>query len=120
MSKEAPSTTPVSSTQAKSRGVVPGVVHLALDVADRGQSTTIALLQDGRTELTSVIVGGVELAEKATASVFRLIKKAIARFDEGTTETLSTVEKLVASTVKTARDTTQTAINGLVGTSAAA
>ena len=112
--------TPTTSAVRTARGVVPGVVHLALDVADRGQSSTIALLQEGRTELATFVIGGVELAEKATASVFRLIKKAIARFDESTSETLAGVEKIVTSTVKTARETTTTALNGLVGQSAAA
>ena len=35
-------------------GVVPGVAHLALDLADRGQSTAIAVLQDARVELKAV------------------------------------------------------------------
>ena len=124
MSKDATTTTPSAPTTPSAvrtaRGVVPGVVHLALDVADRGQSTTIALLQDGRTELASIVIGTVDHAEKATMSVFRLIKKAIARFDEGTSETLAGVEKIVTTTVKTARDTTTTALNGLVGQNSAA
>ena len=108
-------------------GVVPGVVHLAIDVVDRGQSTTIALLQEGRAELTAVFVGGLELAEKATASFFRLVKRAAQRLDEVGAETLSGVEKLASTSFKTARETTKaatdlahTAIGGITGQNASA
>ena len=37
------------------------------------------------------------------------------RIDEGTAETLASFERVASTTVKTARDTTSTAINGLVG-----
>lgn len=108
-------------------GVVPGVVHLALDVADRGQSTAIALLNDGRTELVALVGSSIELAEKTTAAFFRLLKKATARFDEATNETLAGVERVVNGAVKSARLTTHaatdlatTAISGLAGQNAAA
>jgi hypothetical protein len=132
MSKETPTMatkteSTVSRTASTERGVVPGVVHLALDVADRGQSTTLALINDGRTELVAFVHGGIELAEKATASFFRLFKKATARIDEASAETLASVERLVSTSVRNARETTKaatelatTAIGGLTGTSAAA
>lgn len=88
-------------------GVVPGVAHLALDVADRSQSTAIAILQDARTELRTVVETGIELAEKATASLFRFAKKLTSRIDEGVGETLSNAEKLLSGAVKSARETTR-------------
>ncbi|MCX5741459.1 MAG: hypothetical protein NT062_03050 [Proteobacteria bacterium] len=130
MSKENPMPTKSESTRGPVTavpGVVPGAVHLALDVADRGQSATFALLQEGRAELTAVVVGGVELAERATASVFRLVKRAAQRLDEVGAETLAGVERLATTTVKAARDTTRattelahTALGGLAGQAAAA
>ena len=131
MSKETtPVSTKVESTRterASTIGVVPGVVHLALDVADRGQSTALSLIADGRTELVALVHGGIDLAEKASASFFRLLNKATSRFDEATTETLAGVERLVNGAVKNARETTHaaadlatTAIGGLTGKSAAA
>ncbi len=88
-------------------GVVPGVAHLALDVADRSQSTAIAVLQDARTELRTAVESGIELAEKLTASMFRFAKKLTSRVDEGVAETLSSAEKLLSGAVKTARETTR-------------
>lgn len=132
MSKEnTPTMAPRNESTTRSStapaGVVPGVVHLALDVADRGQSTTIALLQEGRAELTAVFISGLELAEKATTSFFRVVKRAAQRLDEVGSESLAGVERLATTSFKTARETTKaatdlahTAIGGLTGQSAAA
>jgi hypothetical protein len=110
-----------------SHGFVPGVAHLALDVVDRGQSTTIALLQDARGELRAVADASIELADKTTAAVFRFARKLTQRIDDGVGETLATVERLLGGAVKSARDTTKlatdaanTAIGGVTGTTAAA
>jgi hypothetical protein len=118
--KEMPTTT--TKTELARTGFVPGAAHLALDVVDRGQSTTIALLQDARTELRAVVDGGIELAEKATTSLFRFARKLSARVDEGVAETLTGVERLISGAVKTARetaklatDTANTAIGGVSG-----
>lgn len=109
-----------------STGLVPGVAHLALDVVDRGQSTTIALLQDARSEIKAVADGGIELAEKTAAALFRFARKLSSRVDEGVAETLAGVERLVGGAVKTARDTAKlatetanTAVGGLTGAAAA-
>jgi hypothetical protein len=91
------------------RGVVPGVAHLALDVVDRGQSTTLAVLQDVRTELRAVVESGIELAEKSSAALFRLARKVTQRIDEGVAETLGSVERVIGGAVKSARDTTRAA-----------
>src|SRR5512135_3229061 len=96
--------TETTLSRSDRQGLVPGVAHLALDVVDRGQSTAIALLQDARTELRAVVDGGIELADKAAASLFRFARKLTARVDEGVAETLSGVERLVGGAVKTARE----------------
>lgn len=107
-------------------GLVPGAAHLALDIVDRTQSTTIALLQDARGEIRAVVDGGIELAEKAAASVFRFARKVTARVDEGVAETLAGTERLLSGAVKAARETTKaasdtasTAIAGVAGPAAA-
>ena len=107
-----------TETRIEKTGFVPGAAHLALDIADRTQSTAIAVLQDARGELRAVIEGGIELAEKTAASVFRLARKVTARVDEGVAETLTTTERLLGGAVKSARETTRAATD--VASSAAA
>lgn len=104
-------------------GVVPGVAHLALDVAERGQSTAIAVLQDARVELKAVFDHGIELAEKTSAAFFRFAKKLGQRLDEGVAETLGKTERLLSGAVHSARNTTNaatdlahSATHGLAGT----
>ena len=91
------------------RGVLPGVAHLALDVVDRGQSTVIAVLQDARTELRTVVDSGIELAEKTATAAFRFARKLSQRVDEGFAETLTKVEHVIGGAVKSARETTRQA-----------
>lgn len=90
-------------------GVLPGVVHLAIDVAEKSQSTAIAVLQDARIELRGAIDQGIELAEKLTAAGFRFARKAVQRIDEASNETLTGAEKLLSGAVKSARETTNAA-----------
>jgi len=130
MSKE----TPAMKTETLSRtttdrapGFVPGVTHLALDVADRGQSTVIAVLQDARIEIRTLVDNGIELAEKTAAGLFRFARKVTQRVDEGVGETLSSTERLLGGAVKSARetafaatDTATTAIAGVTGPTAKA
>jgi hypothetical protein len=96
-------------TKTESRGVLPGVAHLALDVVDRGQSTAIGVLQDARTELRASVDSGIELVEKVATSAFRFARKATARLDEGVAETLTSVQRLLSSAVASARETTRSA-----------
>ena len=96
-------------TSAARHGVLPGVVHLALDVADKSQSTAIAVLQDARIELRAVVEHGIELAEKLTAAGFRFARKAVQRIDEATNEALSGTERTIGGAVRTARETTNAA-----------
>jgi hypothetical protein len=100
----------MATTKTENRhGVVPGVAYLALDVVDRGQSTAIAMIQDVRGELRQLADHGIELAEKATAALFRVARKITQRVDESTAETLTGVERLLGGAVRSARDTTRTA-----------
>ena len=93
------------TARTESRGVLPGVAHLALDVVDRGQSTALGVLQDARTELRASVDNGIELVEKVATSAFRFARKVTARVDEGVAETLSNVQRLLSNAVASARDT---------------
>ncbi|HMG57332.1 MAG TPA: hypothetical protein VK601_27725 [Kofleriaceae bacterium] len=105
-------------------GVLPAVVHLALDVAEKGQSTAIAVLQDARTELRAAVEHGIELAEKVTAAGFRFARKAVVRVDEAANETLTGADRVLSGAVKAARETTnaaaQLATTAVSGVTAAA
>src|SRR5262245_55853045 len=108
--KEGPMmTTPKTETPNARHGILPGVVHLAIDVADKSQSTALAVLQDARVELRTAIDHGIELAEKLTAAGFRFARKAVQRFDDAANETLTGAERVIGGAVKTARDTTNAA-----------
>lgn len=101
-------TTKIEATTTR-HGVLPGVVHLALDVADKGQSTALAVLQDARIELRTAVDHGIELVEKVTSAAFRFTRKAVQRIDDATNETLTGAERVLGSAVKTARETTTAA-----------
>jgi hypothetical protein len=101
--------TPKTETATTRHGVLPSVVYLALDVADKSQSTALAVLQDARIELRTAIDHGIELVEKVTNSAFRFTRKAVQRIDDATNETLTGAERVLGSAVKTARETTTAA-----------
>jgi hypothetical protein len=82
-----------------------GVVHLALDVADRGQSTVLAVLNDARVEVRSAVDHTIELAEKLATGAFRFARKLTSRVDDASTAALANVERRVASAVREARET---------------
>jgi len=105
-----------------STGVVPSVVLFALDVVDRGQSTTIAVLQDARTELRAAVDSTIELVEKLASSGFRFARKVTAKIDEASHETLGHVERVIGGSLKSARDTSRaatdlahSAVSGIAG-----
>ena len=107
--KEISMPTPKTEMSSVRQGVLPGVVHLAIDVAEKGQSTAIAVLQDVRIELRGAIEQGIELAEKVSAAGFRLARKVVQRVDEASNETLTGAERLLGGAVKSARETTNAA-----------
>lgn len=90
-------------------GVLPGVVHLAIDVAERGQSTAIAALQDARTELRTAVDHGLELAEKLVGGAFRFSRKLVQRVDDAAAEVLTGAERVMTGAVRSARETTRAA-----------
>ena len=121
-----PSTSASHIARTERHGILPGFAHLALDVADRGQGTAIALLQDARTELRGALENGVELAEKAAAALFRLTRKGIQRIDDASAESLTGLGQVLSGAVKSARETTRaatelatTASSGVTGTTVA-
>ena len=108
--KEAPMATPAKiETSAPRNGILPGVVHLAIDVAEKGQTTAIAVLQDARVELRAAVEQGIELAEKVSAAGFRFARKAVQRIDDAANTTLTEAERTLSGAVKSARETTDAA-----------
>lgn len=101
--------TPKSDFSNARHGILPGVVHLALDVADKSQSTALAVLQDARIELRTAVDHGIELAEKLSAASFRFTRKVVQRVDEASNEILLGAERVAGGAVKTARETTAAA-----------
>ena len=97
------------ATSADRTGFVPGVANLALDVADRGQSTVIAVLQDVRGELRTFVENGIELAEKTASQAFRFARTLTKRVDDAAAEALTNSERLLTNAVKSARETTKAA-----------
>lgn len=87
------------------RNGAPGVVHLALEVADRGQSTAIAVLQDARTELRAAADHSLELAEKLTAGVLRFARNLVQKVDAVSSDALTGAQRTLSNAVKTARET---------------
>jgi hypothetical protein len=102
-------TTKTDPTHSIRHGLLPGVVHLAIDVADKSQSTAIAVLQDVRGEIRTAVEHGIELAEKVTTAGFRLARKVVQRIDDAASETLTSTERVLVGAVKSARETTQAA-----------
>jgi len=120
MATKLEATTSPTFTRTDRAGFVPGVANLALDVADRGQSTVIAVLQDARGELRTLVENGIELAEKTAAQAFRFARTLTKRVDDAAAETLNNTERLLGNAVRSARetaksatDTANTAISGV-------
>jgi hypothetical protein len=112
MATKLETTTPPTFTRTHDgarAGFVPGVANLALDVAERGQSTVIAVLQDVRGELRTFVENGIELAEKTASQAFRFARTFTKRVDDATAEALSNTERLLGNAVKSARETTKAA-----------
>ena len=89
----------IESTKAEPKSVV----HLALDVADRGQHTAVAVLQDARIELRSAIDSGLELAEKLAAGTLRFARKLVQKLDDAGNDALVGAESALTTAVQTAR-----------------
>lgn len=96
-------------SETTSTGLVPKVVHFAIDAADRGQSTVIAVLQDARTELRTAIDGGLEYAEKLATGALRFSRNLVERADETSKHALASAERALTTVVTRARETTRAA-----------
>ncbi len=83
----------------------PRVVHVALDFAERGQATAIAVLHDARVELRSALEGGLELAEKLAAGSLRFARKLVEKVDDASANALKGAERALTETITTARET---------------
>src|SRR3954469_11927744 len=81
------------------------LVHLALDAANRGQSTAVAVLQDARVEVRTAIEHGIELAEKLSAGALRFARKLVAKVDEAANDGLAGTERALSAAVTTVKET---------------
>src|SRR5437868_3300510 len=80
------------------------IVTLALDAANRGQSTAVAVLQDARGEVRTAIEHGIELAEKLSAGVLRFARKLVAKIDDAANDGLTATERVLAGAVDKAKE----------------
>jgi uncharacterized phage infection (PIP) family protein YhgE len=99
--KKSESLAPRSTEQTDS----PRVIYLALDVAERGQSTAVAVLQDARTELRAAVDGSIDLAEKFTAGALRFARKLVQKLDDTASDALKGSERALHETIENARET---------------
>src|SRR5688572_26319692 len=83
----------------------PRVIYLALDVAERGQSTAVAVLQDARIELRTAVDGTIDLAEKLATGTVRFARKLVQKIDDAATDALKGTERALSETIENARET---------------
>ena len=98
-----PNKKPESLTTTKSDG--PRAVYLALDAAERGQTTVIALVQDARVELRTAVDSTIDLAEKLAAGGVRLTRKVVQKVDELASDALKGTERALHEAIENARET---------------
>jgi hypothetical protein len=96
-----------SETKTDRNGVRPGVVHLALDVADRGQSTALAVLQDARIELRTAVDGGIDFAEKLATGALRFARKLVQKVDDAGADALTGAERALGKAIQNAHNTAE-------------
>ena len=93
------------ATTTTTRTEAPRVVYLALDVAERGQATAVAVLQDARIELRTAVDGTIDLAEKLAAGTVRFARKLVQKVDEAAADALKGTERALTETIENARET---------------
>src|SRR3954469_2350752 len=81
------------------------LVHLALDAADRGKSTAVAVFQDARVEVRTAIEHGIDLAEKLSAGALRFARKLVVKVDEAANDGLAGTERALSAAVTTVKET---------------
>ena len=80
----------------------PRVIYLALDVADRGHATALAVLQDARIELRTAVDGTLDLAEKFAAGTLRFARKLVQKVDDAASDALKGTERALHETIENA------------------
>jgi hypothetical protein len=83
----------------------PRVLHLALDAAERGQTTVVALMQDARTELRVAVDSTIDLAEKLAAGSVRFTRKLVQKVDEVAADALKGTSSALHEAIENARET---------------
>ncbi|MBA3501694.1 MAG: hypothetical protein M4D80_31915 [Myxococcota bacterium] len=83
----------------------PRVIYLALDAAERGQSTAVAVLQDARIELRTAVDSTLDLAEKLSVGALRFARKLVQKVDETATDALKGTERALHDTIEKTRET---------------
>jgi hypothetical protein len=83
----------------------PRVIYLALDVAERSQSTAVAVFQDARVELRTAVDSTIDLAEKLSAGALRFARKLVQKLDETATDALKGTERALHETIEKTRET---------------
>lgn len=100
-----PKTDKKSELTTTTKSEAPRAINLALDVAARGQSTAVAVLQDARIELRAAVDGTIDLAEKVAAGTVRFARKLVQKVDETASDALKGAERALAETIEDARET---------------
>jgi hypothetical protein len=77
--------------------------HVAIEVVDRSQSTTFALLHEVRAEARAAIEGAILLAEKLGSAAVRVARSATARIDSATAASMTDVERWLGGAIAKAR-----------------
>jgi formate dehydrogenase assembly factor FdhD len=100
-----PNKKPESLTTTKSEA--PRAIYLALDAAERGQTTVVALIQDARTELRVAVDSTIDLAEKLAAGSVRFTRKLVQKVDEVAADALKSTSAALHEAIENARETTR-------------
>lgn len=100
-----PNKKPESLTTNKSEA--PRAIYLALDAAERGQTTVVALIQDARTELRVAVDSTIDLAEKLAAGSVRFTRKLVQKVDEVAADALKSTSAALHEAIENARETTR-------------
>jgi hypothetical protein len=98
------SNTKTKTLQATPKTDGPRAVFLALDVAERGQATAVAVLQDARIELRTAVDSTIDLGEKLAAGAVRFARKLVVKLDETTADALKGTEHALADAIENARE----------------
>jgi outer membrane murein-binding lipoprotein Lpp len=93
----------LSTTKAEA----PRAIYLALDAAERGQTTVVALIQDARTELRVAVDSTIDLAEKLAAGSVRFTRKLVQKVDEVAADALKSTSAALHEAIENARETTR-------------